>query len=377
MKNFLLDSRYTNLPEEHIHRNYVCPSPRGTEHWKGMATRATSVRADRRVTVRIGDNARRCVVFFGISAPEDKIEYGGTGFLVDWVEGDLHWPYLVTARHVAALNHHESFFIRANLLGGEASLLEIEHVRWVVPEDESVDVAVVPFGLNIQMMDHAHIPLPEHLAQFEKQYAICCGDAINIVGLFRLHHGNKRAIPFVHSGWIAVLPDPNERVPVKNHTTGKTLECEVFLVEAQTLSGLSGSPVFMHEEIALTIGKPLNEHGARPIIRGLVKLLGLYQGSWDGDPGEILAKDRGFSGQIRVPVGMGVVVPANKITDLIKNHPGLKEDRRARGEAYRVKRAGVADSAITPPLASEANPKHREDFNSLLNAAARKPEPKD
>jgi hypothetical protein len=327
--------------------------------------------------VRISENARRCVVFFGVAAPEDKIEYGGTGFLIDWVEGDLHWPHLVTARHVAeALSQHESFFLRANLLSGEASLLEIEHVRWVFPDDETVDLAVVPFGLNIQAMDHVHIPLAEHLAQFDKPNAICCGDAINIVGLFRLHHGNRRAVPFVHCGWISVLPDPKERVPVKNRVTGKTLESEVFLVEAQTLSGLSGSPVFMHEEIGFTGGGPINRHGAFPIIRGLVKLLGVYQGSWDGDPGEILAKDRGFSGQIRVPIGMGVVVPANKIEDLIKN-PALKEDRRVRGEAYRAKHAAVSDSAIPVPPASDANPKHREDFNSLLNAAVKKPAQED
>src|SRR5947209_7322459 len=96
-------------------------------------------------TVRVGENARRCVVFFGIHGPEGlpfegtefTIEYGGTGFFVEWTEDDgLSWPYLVTARHVAdALSKHESFFVRGNMKDGSASLLEIKNMQWIYPED--------------------------------------------------------------------------------------------------------------------------------------------------------------------------------------------------------------------------------------------------
>jgi hypothetical protein len=58
-------------------------------------------------------------------------------------------------------------------------------------------------------------------------------------------------------------------------------------------------------------------------------LFGLYAGSWDGEPGEILAADRNLSGGKRVPVGMGLVVPADKIIELIRDHPELKRQRQA------------------------------------------------
>jgi hypothetical protein len=88
------------------------------------------------------------------------------------------------------------------------------------------------------------------------------------------------------------------------------------------LDGLSGSPVFIHEEIGLKMkGAP-----ARGLVtRGLVKLLGVFQGSWDGAPGEILARDRNFRGNVRIPVGMGLVVPGDKIVQLIKDHSRLKK----------------------------------------------------
>ena len=39
--------------------------------------------------------------------------------------------------------------------------------------------------------------------------------------------------------------------------------------------------------------------------------------------------------------------------------------------------AVTQDAAIPDPAIGDANPKHREDFNSLLGAAVKKPEPED
>jgi len=46
------------------------------------------------------------------------------------------------------------------------------------------------------------------------------------------------------TGNVAVLPDPIERIPIRDRTTGEIVEAEVYLVEAQTLDGLSGSTGF-------------------------------------------------------------------------------------------------------------------------------------
>jgi hypothetical protein len=70
-----------------------------------------------------------------------------------------------------------------------------------------------------------------------------------------------------------------------------------------------------------------DEGGKTTIAHGEVKLFGIYQGSWDGDPGELLAQDRSFKGGVRVPVGMGLIVPGYKLKDFLMNHPKLKNER--------------------------------------------------
>jgi hypothetical protein len=44
------------------------------------------------LTVRIGEDVRRCVVFFGVPGPEG-IEFGGTSFLVQFDEPPLSFFY--------------------------------------------------------------------------------------------------------------------------------------------------------------------------------------------------------------------------------------------------------------------------------------------
>lgn len=324
--------------------------------------------------VRIGTDIRKCVLFFGVPSPEG-VTYGGTGFLAMHQSEGLFFLYLVTARHVAkALENYADtgFYIRANLKDGTSDLVTVEKAVWAFPDDPTIDLAIAPFGFEARNVDHQHIDLEAESVDLSDQRQVTCGDVISIVGLFRLHHGRKKSIPFVHTGHIAVMPDANEKVPVRDRTTNQMVESEVFLVEAQTLEGLSGSPVFVHEVLNLDFGKP-----KRVRAFGGVKLLGLYQGAWDGEPGEILAKDRNFRGAVRVPVGMGMVVPANKIIDLMKNHSDLRQQRERIVKAYKTKGAAATDSAIPVSRSSDANPTHREDFTRLLGAAVRKPEQAD
>ena len=115
--------------------------------------------------------------------------------------------------------------------------------------------------------------------------------------------------------------------------TGKIVGTEAYLVEAQTLDGLSGSPVFTNEALQLIgLGQ---HHGAHASAYGALVLLGIYVGAWDGDPGEILSKDRNLKGEIRVPVGVGVVVPAQKIVEVIRGNLGLIALRKYRVNAVK------------------------------------------
>jgi hypothetical protein len=82
-----------------------------------------------------------------------------------------------------------------------------------------------------------------------------------------------------------------------------------YLIESQSLKGLSGSPCFVDPTIDL-VDMPVR------FGRTDLRLLGVWHGSWDAQPDEVLAVEQGST--LRVPVGMGVVVPAQKLIDLLE-----------------------------------------------------------
>jgi hypothetical protein len=292
--------------------------------------------------MRISDDGRKTVVFFGIET-EKGIQYGGTGFLLADEEEGIRMPFLVTCRHVAVqLERVGEFFIRINTRDGGAKNWPIQKIEWVYHPDPTVDLAAIPLAIDSSDFDASYCLMTTtgYLSPKSHPDAVVCGDPISMVGLFRLHAGSKRNVPIVHSGHIAALPDPSEPIPLRDRVTGNVVRAEAYLVEAQTLDGLSGSPVFIHEMTNLTTHKIAGVAADfHPKAYGMVRLLGLYAGSWDGEPGGILAKDRTFQGSVRVPVGMGIVVPAEKILELIRDHPTIKALRTEAIQQELAKRA--------------------------------------
>jgi hypothetical protein len=256
------------------------------------------------------------------------IEYGGTGFLAcDQKEG-IEIPFLITCRHVAeTLSRHDKFYVRVNTVEGGSENIPMTKMEWSYHPDKSVDLAMI-FILIIppEKFDLRYARLYEEPFLLKSERA-ACGDLISLIGLFRLHAGRQRNVPFVHSGHIAVLPDPKERVPIRDRITGELIMAEVYLVEAQTLDGLSGSPVFVHEVLHSPVPGYPGDGVAR--LFGNVRFLGLYSGSWDGEPGQILAEDRDLRGKTRVPVGVGIVIPVDKIVELVRDDDKLKKSADA------------------------------------------------
>jgi len=324
--------------------------------------------------VKISEDAKGCVVFFGFPTEDVPIKYGGTGFLVRITEGGLGFGYLVTCRHVAkALERVGGYFVRANTRGGASENLPVQSIDWRYHTDATVDLALANIHFDLKKFDHFYFDIEGNFLPVSEA---CCGDMISLIGLFRLHPGSSRNLAIVHSGNIAMLPDPNERIPLRDSLTGEIVQTESYLVEAQTLDGLSGSPAFVHETVALESFTRLSD-GRYPGAFGAVKLLGLYSGSWDGEPGAILAADRNLRGGMRVPIGIGIVVPAERIIELIMGDDKLKKHRKKIIDKHDAERAATTDSAIPAPPADDANPKHREDFRALLNAAVKGPESED
>jgi hypothetical protein len=357
-----------------------------------------------RFAVRIADDLRKATVFVGEELAnhmgESAIDPRATGFFVAW-RSDSGRPienmqpescgiYLVTARHVA-IPLGRMFVIRFNKKGGGSDIEMITNAQWQYHPDKMVDVAVLHCGYP----DWADcVPIPgrllvkpsgEHFGQFGgfarptdpiiSIHEVGVGDLAYVVGLFHLLHGQKINLPITHVGHIALLPE-DEKIPVEDRITGEINNVEGYLVEAHGLEGLSGAPVFVRSSAPVTAkfdyhGRPLQgghrpEHPIHGRLHSWTFLLGLWQSSWDGEPAPVLAMDKKLEKNRRVPVGMGVVVPAEKIAETL-NQPDLVMQRQKEYQRRSRENASVTDSLSS----DDENPSHREDFTSLLNAAAK------
>jgi hypothetical protein len=341
--------------------------------------------------VRVPEYVTRSVVFFGFEDArpgKGGIDCVGTGFLVAH-EG---FGYLATAAHVAKGLGENPFLVRLNKKDGTSQNLQTDGVEWFAHPDPTVDAAVVPFA-PLAMGDFEALHIPTETAMFRTGHfpglRVGPGDLTYTTGLFRLMSGERRNLAVVHSGAIALMP--GEKIPVKNWSDGeKTIFCDGYLVETHSLDGLSGSPVFVRPTMPFLSAPPgaqITSNMPRDLLGKLTGvgarfeplLLGLWQGSWDAPPDEIVAIQSGKGA--RVSVGMGIVVPAERIIELLEQDEMKKARTEAKNKAAANRAAGL-DAAfpagkVSSPPASDANPNALEDFNSLLNAAVKKPPQED
>jgi hypothetical protein len=283
--------------------------------------------------MRIEDSVHHTVVFIGYPSDEPGsggINCIGTAFLLSH-EG---FPYLITARHVAEYVGSEPFLLRVNRFDGTADNLSIDCARWHYDLDDStVDAAVLPIsGLLREREHHVRFIDNEKESWWSNKawkYGVGIGDFCYTVGLFRVLSGNKQNLPVVHFGTIArpIYGPHEEPIPIKDWRDPegkKTILTNAYLVESQSLSGLSGAPVFVrvsnhhisNEDIEAN--PHLSQHQMGDVVAMWhLHLIGIWQGAWDAPPGEVVASERGKS--IRVPVGMGVVVPIDHVHHILAN----------------------------------------------------------
>jgi hypothetical protein len=212
---------------------------------------------------------------------------------------------------------------------------EADEFEWSDHPDPTVDVSVIPMHVGItsefdcEYFDgEALILSPEQM----KLENIGIGNFTYTLGLFRLLSGEKRNMPVCHFGTIAMLPD-DEKIPVVDWTDPdcrRRVFVEGYLVESQSLSGLSRSPVLVRPEYYLNFKGLLTSRNAAPLDEKVIgpreklKLLGLWQGAWEAPADEVLSADS--RRDVRVSVGMGIVVPCQRIVEVLEL-PEVKQFR--------------------------------------------------
>jgi hypothetical protein len=280
--------------------------------------------------MRVPDHFLKCVGFVAelvsSDADGDTYDHQATGFFVN-IRSDRQgssYYLFVTAKHVAEdLKDKEIAFIVNKKDGGVTSLTMASQSWFLHPTDKSVDVAVLPFNMTPDL-DLVSIPLDRFLTPaLMLERGIGIGDEVFVPGLFTYATGVKRNMPILRHGNLAMIPD--EPIQVDDGFA------EVYLMEARSIGGMSGSPVFVRRTVS---SQTYLADGSETHMLGLseVSLLGLAHGHWDIKESEInnpsFIQDR----QRGVNLGIGVVVPAHKIIEVIE-HPDLvklRENNEAR-----------------------------------------------
>ena len=304
--------------------------------------------------MRVPDLARKSVVFIGKIADMRFVPYG-TGFIVCRETDGLHFNYIVTARHVLDLisgpekDGDTTVAIRINLKAGGSevapSALELWHFHPGPKPRRHVDVAVLPVPISSDLYDFARIPLDDKVATPEIMQAeyLGVGTDVYITGLFTRHWGDAQNVPLVRCGNIARMAEEPLYTPDGY--------MDAYLIEAKSIGGLSGSPVFAHMP-PIRVQTFDETHKAKFFLPRMSHyLLGMVQGHFVVENSEdaIVESDQRV-GQINT--GIAVVVPVQSIIETV-DHPALLAARVAAAEAKKRGTGLVRDAAALGVTAPE------------------------
>ncbi len=298
---------------------------------------------------RIHDYIQDCVIYLYPS--EDHAvqgeKVGGSGFLV-------HVPissnpnhaviFAVTNKHVIRQGH--SPVVRLNNKDGTLAIADFKKEQWI-DHPGGDDLAVVPIGLNTARQRISSIPREMLISQkIIEEHDIGLGDDIFVVGRFINHEGKQKNTPSLRFGNISQMPGDKIK-----QDTGFLQES--FLVEAKSIGGYSGSPVFVHmlplssrpkkddPKMLLTVPLP----GIGPWLLGVD--WGHIQ-SWEWVIDDKTGKPTQQKYKVRSNTGMMAVVPAWKLEELL-NTKRIQKLMRIADDTYRrniADVAGVADSVL-------------------------------
>ena len=228
---------------------------------------------------------------------------------------DKRFLYLITAKHVLDGAGQDDIWIRANTKDDKSDFFRTTRSQWWThPTDEKVDVAVLGW-LPPSEMAYKHVPLSMFLTEeIIKDKQIGTGDEVFLTGLFAHLSGSQRNLPIVRMGNIAMMPD--EPIPTSMGFI------DGYLIEARSIGGLSGSPVFV---------RSLVRDGAH------IYLMGLMHGHWDIPPENKNDTFDAAGANHAVNMGIAIVVPTTKILEVI-DQKELVDDRKRQEEKELEKR---------------------------------------
>jgi hypothetical protein len=273
---------------------------------------------------------RKCVTFIQLRCNERGQEFDdrGTGFFIGYPDPRLgkdgSFVYLVTNRHVAQCwndsGHpmqveHISIRLNRRQVEGDSVAQDLllnpyGNVPWVLPQDDSVDLAVLPMLPDGTKFDFKVIPSTilanKDLLVHER---ITEGEPVFFAGFFYQFPGAKRMEPIVRQGVIAMMPQ--DKVPFVG-----TAE-RVYLADLHVFGGNSGSPAFIN------LGG--FHEGSMKLVEDY-RLLGVVNGEVSEDENFNLELTTTLKGTGKENSGVSTIVPSDELKALLDD-PRLQKLR--------------------------------------------------
>jgi hypothetical protein len=317
-------------------------------------TRSYFLSPQKDINMRVPKEVQKCALTLAVHT-DSGIQYGGTAFLVA-VEGisspDPH-KYIVTAAHCLEKIGKREYALRANTRDGH-SVQFGKPESWHFPGND-IAVACFTSPAGLLDLDVRCVSEKDFLTRQDiVDYKIGAGDEVFMTGLFTEVPGTQKNLPIVRMGNVALIPEEGI------YFGGELIDA--YLIEARSIGGLSGSPAFVSQ----TLMSVPYQDGERSMERywvsgGKMFFLGLVRGHWDVLPNRSLLESE------KVNMGISVVVPAEKLREVLYQPEYVKAREEAERERRRTREAvATDDSPLSDPTFTKS------DFEAALKRASRK-----
>jgi hypothetical protein len=277
---------------------------------------------------RIPDQMLDCVFYLypSLSAAEAGEQFGGCGFFLTFPfeRAKQNHLYAVTNRHVISGGSNT---LRINAVDGRCFSIDSDERKWFNhPDGDDISVLLVDFPIAFECRTVTFSVDSFVTSEKTQEFDIGIGDDVFTVGRFVNHEGKQKNTPVVRFGNISQMP-----LEAIMQQDGHHLQ-ESYLVEARSVGGYSGSPVFVYIPSFATrpkTGKQVSSASYGPWLLGIVwGHLNDWKPVCDAQ-GRPLDRPHPESMQVGQNSGMMGVVPIWKLIELL-NHPTAVAQRQDR-----------------------------------------------
>lgn len=271
------------------------------------------------------------MTFIKLTCKRDDQEFTvlGTGFLVDYRDPRSGKPgssYLVTNRHVAFCWDESSGLpmrvenisirLRRKEPNGRAYADELflshhGNVKWFLPEDDSVDLAVIPLAPDEKKFDFCTIPTDAFETTRAPAPPVALdGDTVFFAGFFQKFRRTKSIQPVLRQGRIVGMT-PNGEFPLVG------MPMKLYLADINVFGGNSGSPAFINEG---------SYHDGNFVGQDKYRLVGIVNGFIVEDEDFTLKLATTVQGTVAETSRVATMVPVDELSALL-NGPKLQAFR--------------------------------------------------